>query len=135
MSFEKIIALIILLIGLIILGFFLLRTAPKRTRKSTFNTKWKEVYKYCAHKETWPTALTRADELLDMALKRRRYKGKNMGERLVSAQKVFEDNDSLWSAHKLSTKVKNYPKARLKEKDVKEALASFYRGLKELDVL
>lgn len=119
----------------ILLGFILYKTAPKRTRKSTFKTKWKDIYKFCAHKETWPTALIMADELLDLALKRRRFKGKNMGERLVAAQKIFEDNDSLWYAHKLSAKVKDHPKTRLKEKDVKEALASFQRGLKELGVL
>lgn len=120
---------------LFIAAFLVLRFVPKRTRKSTFQTKWKEIYKYCAHKETWPTALTRADELLDMALKRRRYKGKNMGERLVAAQKKFTDNDSLWHAHKLASKAQEHPKLRLKEKDVKDALASVRQGLKDLEVL
>jgi hypothetical protein len=70
-----------------------------------------------------------------MALKRRRYKGKNMGERLVSAQRVFTDNDDIWFAHKLTAKVRDHPKSRLKEKDVKDALVSMRQGLKDLDVL
>lgn len=130
--------LVAVLVGVIIIlvvAGLVVRFAPKRTRKSTFQSKWKEVYAFCAHKETWPVALTRADDLLDMALKRRRYKGKNMGERLVAAQKVFTDNDSIWIAHKLTAKVKDHPKTRLKEKDVKDALVGIRQGLKDLDVL
>jgi hypothetical protein len=135
MSFELLVLIGLSLIGVLVLVGFLIRQKPKRTRRSTFQSRWKEVYGYCAHKETWPTALTRADELLDMALKRRRYKGKNMGERLVAAQKVFTENDSVWAAHKLSVKVREHPKTRLKEADVKRALLSMRQALKDLDVL
>lgn len=130
--------LVAVLVGVFILlvtAFLITKFVPKRTKKSTFQTKWKDVIKFCAHKETWPSALSRADELLDEALKRRRQKGKNMGERLVSAQKKFSDNDSVWTAHKLSTKAREHPKMRLKEKDVKLALASIRQGLKDLEVL
>lgn len=130
--------LVAVLIGVavvLVVAFLVVRFTPKRTKKSTFQTRWKEIYQFCAHKETWPTALVRADELLDMALKRRRYKGKNMGERLVAAQRIFTDNDSLWVAHKLSVKAREHPKMRLKEKDVKTALTSVRQGLKDLDVL
>lgn len=135
MSFEKLVATLIGVMIILLGAFLIVRFVPKRTRKSTFRAKWKEIYQYCAHKETWPTALARADELLDMALQRRRYKGKNMGERLVAAQKKFTDNDSLWHAHKLSAKATEQPKLKLKEKDVKEALASVMQGLKDLDVI
>lgn len=135
MSFELLVVIgLAVIVLLVVVGLFF-RHKPKRTRKATFQTKWKEVYTYCKHKETWPTALIRADELLDMALKRRRHKGKNMGERLVSAQKVFTENDAVWAAHKLSAKVREHPKTRLKEADVKTALVSIRQGLKDLDVL
>lgn len=135
MSFEKLVALGLGLTILIVVAGIAFRFAPKRTKKSKFQGKWKDLQQYCAHKETWPTALIRADDLLDMALKRRRYKGKNMGERLVAAQRKFTDNDDIWFAHKLTTKIREHPKSRLKEKDVKEALLSMRQGLKDLDVL
>lgn len=135
MSFEMLVAVLLAVVALIIFGLLIVRTAPKKTRKTTFQKRWKEIYGYCAHKETWPSALSQADALLDMALKRRKYKGKNMGERMVAAQKVFNNNDSLWAAHKLVTKVKNHPKARLSEKDVKGALIAYRQGLKDLSVL
>lgn len=135
MTFEMMVAIMLGLIVLLLIAAFFYKLMPKRTKKSSFQTKWKEIYQYCGKKDTWPTALDRADKLLDMALKRRRYKGKNMGERLVAAQKVFTDNDSIWIAHKLSVKLRDHPKARLSEKQVKEALVSMRQGLKDLDVL
>ncbi len=134
-SFEMLMGVIAGVIILIIVAIFAHKYAPKRTRKSAFQSKWKDIIKHCAHKETWPSALSMADELLDEALKKRRYKGKNMGERLVSAQKAFTENDILWSAHKLAVKAREHPKMRLKEKDVKTALASFRQGLKDVGVL
>ncbi len=135
MSFEMLVVVLLGVVIFLVAGLLVVKFVPKRTKKSTFQTKWKEVINYCKHKETWPTALTRADELLDMALQRRRYKGKNIGERLVAAQKIFTDNDSIWYAHKLSVKATDHPKMRLKEKEVKEALSSMRQGLKDLDVL
>lgn len=135
MSFEMLVALIGGLLTLLFTGLIVARIAPRPPKKAKFQLKWKELQAYCAHKETWPTALTQADDLLDMALKRRRYKGKNMGERLVAAQKVFTDNDSVWVAHKLSSKVREHPKTRLREKDVREALISLRQGLRDLEVL
>lgn len=130
--------LVAVLIGvfvILILAFLVVKFTPKRTKKSNFQAKWKDVIKYCAHKETWPSALSHADELLEEALSRRRYKGKNMGEKLVSAQKKFTDNDGVWAAHKLAVKASAHPKIRLKEKDVKIALASIRQALKDIEVL
>lgn len=135
MTFEMlliiIIGIVVVLVGLLIIAKF----APRPIRKTKFQDKWKDVYKYCARKDTWPTALTRADELLDLGLKRRRYKGKNMGERLVAAQKVFSDNDGIWVAHKLSVKLRDHPRSRVSETQVKAALVSFRQGLKDLGLL
>lgn len=135
MSFEFLVITLVALIICSVTGFILYRFIPKPTKKAKFQAQWKELQKYCAHKETWPTALVKADDLLDMALKRKRYKGTNMGERLVAAQKIFTDNDAVWMAHKLSSKLRDNPKARLQEKDVKSALISLRQGLKDLGVL
>lgn len=107
-----------------------------RRRKGTrFASKWKEIQKLCAYKETWPTAITSADELLGKALRKKNYKGKNTGERLVIAQKKFSHNEALWNAHKLSSRIKDNPSLKLKKSDVKNSLLSFGRALKDLGVL
>lgn len=111
------------------------RRAPMRIKKSKYQAKWKKLQAYCKDKKTWPEALTSADELLDKALIKRGYKGKNMGERLVNAQKKFTDNDSMWFGHKLARKVEEDPELKLKEKDVKDALLGIGQALKDLGAL
>jgi hypothetical protein len=113
------------------------RGPKKRIRKTEkFAIKWKELQNYCRDKATWKDALVEADKLLDKALKKRKFKGKSMGERLVNAQRFITDNDDIWDAHNLVKKLINTPeKVRLKDTDVKEALISFREALKDLGAL
>lgn len=113
------------------------RGPKKRIRKpEKFATKWKDLQAYCRDKATWKDALLEADKLLDKALKKRKFKGKSMGERLVNAQRFITDNDDIWDAHNLVKKLIDAPeKVRLKEDDVREALISFREALKDLGAL
>lgn len=134
---------IILLIGIVIVCLtvlvvmlkFTLRRAPMKPRKKTYERRWKELQAYCKSKDTWPKALLDADNLLDKALIKRGFKGKTMGERLVSAQRKFTDNDELWYAHKLVKKLQDDPEMKLKEREVKDALIGFRQALKDLGAL
>lgn len=139
MSPEVIIALIgFVIVGLTILFIVIkmgMRRAPLKPRKKTYNARWKELQKYYKTKDTWPQAINTADKLLDKALIKKGFKGKSMGERLVSAQRTFTDNDSLWYSHKLSKKLRENPELKLKEKEVKEALIGFRQALKDLGAL
>lgn len=116
---------------------FILRRPKKKIRKpEKFESKWRELQAYCRDKSTWNEALIEADKLLDKALKKRKFRGKSMGERLVNAQRFITDNDDTWDAHNLVKKLINTPeKVRLKERDVKEALISFREALKDLGAL
>ncbi len=59
-----------------------------------------------------------------------------MGEKMVSAQRLFTDNDSLWYAHNLYKKVTAVDsKKRLKESEVKDALVGFRQALRDLGAL
>lgn len=139
MSPEATIALIgmviIVLTFVVVVLRLLLRRAPMKLNKQKFQTKWRELQAYCKEKQTWPDALITADQLLDKALIKRGYKGKNMGERLVSAQRHFTDNDAVWFGHKLTRKVEEDPGLKLKESDVKNALKGIGQALKDLKAL
>lgn len=135
MSLELILALVIGGVALLASAGLVAKFAPRRVKQPKFQKQWKELQAYCRHKETWPAALESADKLLEEALRRRRYKGKNMGERLVAAQKIFTDNDGVWQAHKLSKKIIENPNARLTEKDIKNALMNIRQALNDLRVL
>lgn len=134
---------IIAIVGFVIVGITMLvvilrigmRRAPLKPRKKKYRSQWNELQKYCKAKDTWPEAIFAADKLLDKALIKKGFKGKTMGERLVSAQRTFTDNDELWFAHKLSKKLHETPPPKLKEKDVKDALIAFRQALKDLGAL
>ncbi len=110
---------------------------PKKriNRTSKFIEEWKDLQYLCKDKATWPEALKNADALLNKALKKRRFKGKTLGERLVKAQRYITDNDDIWDAHNLVKKLTADATLRLKESDVKEALISFREALKDLGAL
>lgn len=125
------IGVIVLLIAGTIFGI----KRPKKLKVDRFIASWKELQGLCRDKATWPLAVTQADKLLDAALKKRKLKGKTMGERLVSAQRLFSDNDGTWYAHNLAKKITAQADATLKESDVKGALMGFGRALRDIGAL
>ncbi len=120
---------------LIFLSRSVYRRLPKRMKQLRNQQKWSELQKFCKKPETWPDAVIAADKLLDDILKRRRFKGKSMGERIVSAQRTLSDNDAVWFAHNLAKKTKEDDAPQLKEGDVKKALLGFRQALRDLGAL
>ncbi|HEX4773995.1 MAG TPA: hypothetical protein VH234_00565 [Candidatus Saccharimonadales bacterium] len=113
---------------------------PFRRRKlnaNKYTARWKELQGYCASRKTWPKAIIEADNLLSDVLKRKGYKGKTLGERLVAAQHELSSNDSVWVGHKLRN-VMEKPELdvrKLKKKDMVVALAGFREALRDLGAL
>jgi len=123
--------LIVLIVLLIVAG----KKLPRKSKAKRIKVRWKNLQKLLRDPAAWPNAIEQADALLDKALKRRSIKGSNMGERLVNAQKIFTDSDSVWAAHKLKAKLEQNPKLRLAKGDVKRTLLSFGQALKDLGAL
>jgi hypothetical protein len=114
---------------------WLQRRRPGKLNLEYFQRKWGAAQKLCADKSTWPLAIIDADKLLDEALKKRRYRGKTMGERLMTAQHDIKDNDGVWYGHKLRNRLVHESDVKLKERDVKEALLGIRAALKDLGAL
>jgi hypothetical protein len=130
---AAILAIIILLA--IILGAGFLKRRPKMLNQVYFKDQWMQAQALCKDKATWPLAIINADKLVDEALKRRKYKGKTMGERMVTAQRDFSDNDGIWFAHKLRNRLVHEADTKLKETDVKKALVGLRQALKDMGAL
>jgi hypothetical protein len=132
-----IIAIVILVIAIGGGTFFMLRhrKAPKVLPVEHFQQSWREMQKLCSKKDTWRQAIIEADKLLDEALKKKKFSGKSMGGRLTKAQHVLTDNEGVWFGHKLRNKAEADPEAKLKEKDVKNALVGIRQALKDLGAL
>ena len=129
--------LLIAFIGVIILvvGGLVARKVPKKLNQKHFTKEWRYLQAMCGNKDTWPLAIINADKLLDLALKKRHFHGKTMGERLVTAQRKLTNNDGVWFAHKLRNKLVHEHAVSLKEKDVKDALMGIRQALKDLGAL
>lgn len=112
-----------------------LRRRPAKLNVEKFHSSWQEVQKLCAHQETWPLAVINGDKLLDEALRKCHYRGKTMGERLVSAQRDLSNNDGVWFGHKLRNKLVHEDVAKLKKDSVRDALAGFRQALRDLGAL
>lgn len=131
--------MIIFLIAIIVFGLVVLavisrlaRKRPKTLNQEYFQQQWMELLARVKTPEGMMLAIIDADKLLDVALKKHHFKGKTMGERLVSAQRMISDNDAVWYAHKLRNRLVHEPHVRLKKSEAKTALAGFRQGLKDL---
>src|SRR5262245_22449381 len=127
-SIGLIVGILLLLAIVFVAG--LLKRRPKTLKTAYFQKKWQDLQKFCKEKSTWPLAIINADKLLDEALRKRRFRGKTMGERLVSAQRELSDNDATWYGHKLRNRLV-HEEVKLKESDVKKALVGLRQALKD----
>ena len=118
------------LIVVVVMFIFLLKKRRKLDNKS-YKARWKAITKLLAHKTKWKDAVILADNLLDEILKKKHYKGKTMGERMVSAQHDIKNNDMLWFSHKFKNKIIN-DNVDLNKNEVKKTLLGFWQALKDL---
>jgi hypothetical protein len=117
-------------------GFLIVkRVRPRVLKIEHFQEQWQVLQKLLSDKTRWSDAIVEADKLLDEALKKKRFRGGSMGERLVKAQRLFTDNDNLWFGHKLRNKIDADPTVKLKETEVKQALMGIRQGLKDIGAL
>ena len=133
---------ILFLIGAIIFGIIMLAAVTILSRKhhgkldhDYFQKKWLELLTRVKTPEGMMLAIIDADKLLDEALRKRGFRGKTLGERLVAAQRSFSNNDTVWYAHKLRNRLVHEPNVRLKKGEAKNALAGFKQGLIDLGAL
>jgi len=128
-------AVLIMLAIITLISRALTKKAPRKLDTEYFQKRWKELQAKCRTKQTWPLAVIDADKLLDEGLKKCRYKGRSMGERLVSAQRDLSDNDGVWFGHKLRNKLVHEDVKDLTQREVQNALQGFRQALRDLGAL
>lgn len=122
-------------VAILVLVWFVRRRSKRSLNPTKFQTRWQDIQQLCSSAETWPLAIINADKLLDDALKKSRYKGRGIGERLVAAQRDLSDNDGIWYAHKLRNKLVHEEYGKLKQREVLKVLTSYRQALKDLGAL
>lgn len=136
LTYGAIAAATALIVALVVLLVIIRRRRrPRQLDTAKYKTKWDALQSLLPDSKMWPLAIIDADKLLEEALKARHYKGKTMGERLVSAQHDIVSNDMVWFAHKLRNKLVHDQDVKLRKNDVKEALLGFRAALKDIGAL
>lgn len=130
-----VVAACVLLLALVTGTGWLLCRRPRHLNQAYYQERWQTLQKLCKDQATWPLAIIDADKLLDDALKRSKYRGKTMGERLVAAQRDITNNDEVWFGHKLRNRLVHESNVKLNEQNVKEALMGIRGALKDLGAL
>jgi hypothetical protein len=131
------------LIGVIVFGFVVLvgigylgkKVVPTKLNHEYYQKRWSELLTKVKTNDGMALAIIDADKLVDDALKKRHFRGKTMGERLVAAQRTLSDNDGVWYGHKLRNRLVHEQNVRLKKRDVQKALAGFRQALRDLGAL
>lgn len=125
-------------LGLALVVFLIIGLTQRKggkLNKEFYQERWQEVMKLAQSESGWVQALIEADKLLDDALKKSGYRGKTMGERLVSASRAFSNKDSTWAAHKLRNRVVHETTVKLRANHIHGAIKAFGRSLKDLGAL
>lgn len=133
---------IFFLIGVLVIAVLLFviilatRRGPKGLNKEQYQSDWLRLEQsVTAEPASWQLAVLNADKLLDRALKERGYKGNTMGERMMSAARVFTKRNYVWAAHKLRNQLAHEDNVPISLKVTKQALAGYKSGLKDLGAL
>lgn len=133
--------LIIVLGGIVVFGLFVvfvfafIHKGTGKLDKNFYREKWADIQASASQEVGWVQAVIEADKLLDDAMKKSGYKGKTMGERLVSASRAFSNKDGAWAAHKLRNRIVHETSVKLRKKHVVGALSAFGKALKDLGAI
>ena len=127
----------VIVFGILILFLISKFGVPKIAgiNQELFRERWARLLAQVKTPEGMALAVIDADKLLDDALKKRGFKGKTTGERLVSAQRSLSNNDAIWYAHKLRNRLVHEPDIRLKKNEAQKALGNFKQALVDLGAL
>ncbi len=134
--------MIVFLVAIIVFGFLMMvavglvtKKKPYVLHKDYFHNKWMDLLARVKSPEGMILAVIDADKLLDEALRKRHFRGKTTGERLVAAQRLLTDNDGVWYAHKLRNRLVHEQNQRLGKKEAVNALEGFKKALHDLGAL
>lgn len=125
----------LIVIAVVITVILLKNKKIKALDKKYFKKEWNKIQKKCASRKLWHQALTDADDLLDEALKKKKTKGKTRGERIVTAQRDFTANDSVWFGHKLANRIRDEELTKVGKKETLKALNAFRQALQDVGAL
>lgn len=137
-------AIVIMLIVIVIVGFTILAIlaltrghGKKLLNKDYYRTAWLEIENNINHDNnaSYQFAILSADKLLDKALRESGVAGNTMGDRLKQSDKLFQDINGVWAAHKMRNRIAHEVNGNVNKVVAKRMLTIYKNALKDLGAI
>ena len=129
----------IVLIGLVILAILALTRGHGRKllNKEQYRTSWLEIENNITkdNNASYQFAILSADKLLDRALRESGVPGETMGDRLKHSDKLLQDINGVWAAHKLRNRIAHEVGGSVNKVVAKRMLTIYKNALKDLGAI
>lgn len=134
--FFLLISILIVALVVVIYLVFTRKSSPALSRQK-YQTKWLEIENSIGRDNlaSQHMAILNADKLLDKALQERRFKGKTMGERMKSANKLWHNPNHVWGAHKIRNQLAHEADTVVAYDTVRRALSAYKQALIDLGAI
>lgn len=130
--------LAILIVGILV--FVTISITQKHSHhfdKERYQTDWLKIENAFVrdNKQSYETAVIKADKLLDKAMNEMGAPGKTFAERIKKVASHLSDINSVWRAHKVRNMIAHEPDFELEYTRAKHCLAAFRQALKDLGAI
>ena len=129
-------AIVIMLIVIVIVGFAILAIlaltrghGKKLLNKDYYRTAWLEIENNINHDNN------ASYQLLDKALRESGVAGNTMGDRLKQSDKLFQDINGVWAAHKMRNRIAHEVNGNVNKVVAKRMLTIYKNALKDLGAI
>lgn len=129
-----------LILGVLVLGIALLWVINKVTRRRRAMTerdraiildKWHEIEELM-NKDRMKEAIFEADKLLDWVFKKINLRGESFADRLRSAEKLLNNYQDIWGAHKLRNRFAHELDFQPSSREAQRAIDTFDQAIRKL---
>lgn len=129
-----------LVLGVLVLGIALLWVINKLTRRrraiplrdrTIILDKWREI-EGLMNKERVKEAIFEADKLLDFVFRKINLRGESFADRLRSAEKLLNNYQDIWGAHKLRNRFAHELDFQPSTREIQQAINVFDQAIRRL---
>ena len=105
--------------------------------KEQYRTSWLEIENNITkdNNASYQFAILSADKLLDKALRESGVPGETMGDRLKHSDKLLQDINGVWAAHKLRNRIAHEVGGSVNKVVAKRMLTIYKNALKDLGAI
>lgn len=123
-----------LVVGIVLLFFISKRKNLTEGQRNKVRNKWQEL-KELEKQGRYKEAIMDADKLFDFVLKTMNIRGDTMGKRLINAEKILDNYNDIWEAHKIRNKLVHEVDFKADSMKTRIVLRAFEKSIEHLKIM